>query len=48
MGKGNVSNAIKYAKCSVCIVAGHLLITAVPIYVLREFISEIFAMDEIV
>jgi Na+-driven multidrug efflux pump len=46
MGKGRVQNAKKYSLYSLYIVLGHLLITIVPVYYLKNEISNIFAVND--
>lgn len=46
MGKGNTKNAKKYALYSSYIMVAHLLITGVPIFLLRENIANNFSNSE--
>ena len=46
MGKGRVLNAKKYSLYSLYIVVGHLVITIIPVYCLKNEISNIFAVND--
>lgn len=46
MGNKNVKGALTYTKYSYLILIGHLVLVILPLFLLREYIVDFFAVEE--